>query len=311
VLRHSGIRIEEMLELTHLSIRQFRKPDGQVLPLLQVAPSKSDQERILPCSPELTAVLARLIVRLTNGGSTVPLAIRRNERSIPTRRRCRCCSSYVTAPDPGESAWARSVCGWSTSPMTCSCATSTASFCATPRTISVACSSPTWSMTAFPSTWRPGSSHTSIETTRGYTAVYQKDVFEAYDKFITARRTLRPSQEYREPSQAEWAEFNDHFMRRKISLGDCRRPYGSGCTHEHACTRCQLLQVDPAQADQLDTIEDNLHARVDEARANSWFGDVDQLLLSLENLEHKKADVQAMLAALPVPLVTAVEVDPT
>lgn len=96
-------------------------------------------------------------------------------------------------------------------------------------------------------------------------------------------------------------------MRRKISLGDCRRPYGSGCTHEHACIRCQFLQVDPAQASQLDTIEANLHARVDEARANSWLGDVDQLLVTIEHLEHKKADVQRMLETLPVPLITAFE----
>jgi len=96
-------------------------------------------------------------------------------------------------------------------------------------------------------------------------------------------------------------------MRRKISLGDCRRSYGSGCTHEHACIRCQFLQVDPSQAVQLDSIEENLHARVDEARANSWLGDVDQLLVTLEHLERKKADAKAMLDSLPGPLVTAVE----
>jgi len=81
-LRHSGIRIEEMLELTHLSIRQFRKPDGQILPLLQVAPSKNDQERILPASPELTAVLARIVARLTDSTTTIPLAVKRDEHEL-------------------------------------------------------------------------------------------------------------------------------------------------------------------------------------------------------------------------------------
>ena len=33
ILRHTGIRIEEMLELTHLSVKQYRKPDGTVIPL--------------------------------------------------------------------------------------------------------------------------------------------------------------------------------------------------------------------------------------------------------------------------------------
>ena len=55
LLRHTGIRIEEMLELTHLSVKQYRKPDGSVIPLLQIAPSKTDQERVFPCSPELMA----------------------------------------------------------------------------------------------------------------------------------------------------------------------------------------------------------------------------------------------------------------
>src|SRR5664279_3876038 len=42
VLRHSGMRIEEALELTHLSIRQYQRPGGEVIALLVVAPSKSD-----------------------------------------------------------------------------------------------------------------------------------------------------------------------------------------------------------------------------------------------------------------------------
>ncbi len=302
VLRHSGIRIEELLELTHLSIRQYRKPDGQVIPLLQVAPSKSDQERILPASPELTAVLARIISRLTDGGTAVPLAIRRNERELTNSppmpllfqlrdggrsRGISTKSIYTWLADLANVMQLRDVDGQLLR--------------YTPHdfrrlfiTDLVTSGFPIHLAATIVG-------HTSIETTRGYTAIYQKDVFEAYDKFIADRRTLRPSAEYREPTQAEWAEFDEHFMRRKISLGDCRRPYGSGCTHEHACIRCQFLQVDPAQASQLDSIEANLHARVDEARANSWLGDVDQLLVTLEHLEHKKADVQTMLDTLPTP----------
>lgn len=49
VLRHTGIRIEELLELTHHSITQYVLPStGEVVPLLQIAPSKSDKERLLP-----------------------------------------------------------------------------------------------------------------------------------------------------------------------------------------------------------------------------------------------------------------------
>jgi hypothetical protein len=49
VLRETGIRIEELTELSHHSLVQYRHPStGQVVPLLHIAPSKTDQERLLP-----------------------------------------------------------------------------------------------------------------------------------------------------------------------------------------------------------------------------------------------------------------------
>ncbi len=47
-LRHSGIRIEELCELTHLSIRQYQRPNGEIAALLVIAPSKTDRERVIP-----------------------------------------------------------------------------------------------------------------------------------------------------------------------------------------------------------------------------------------------------------------------
>src|SRR5262249_33654292 len=47
-LRHSGIRIEELSELTHLSIRQYQRPNGEVAALLVIAPSKTDREPVIP-----------------------------------------------------------------------------------------------------------------------------------------------------------------------------------------------------------------------------------------------------------------------
>jgi len=49
VLRGTGIRIEELTELSHHSLVQYRLPTtGEIVPLLQIAPSKSDAERLLP-----------------------------------------------------------------------------------------------------------------------------------------------------------------------------------------------------------------------------------------------------------------------
>jgi hypothetical protein len=49
VLRSTGIRIEELTELSHHSLIQYRLPGtGELIPLLQITPSKTDEERLLP-----------------------------------------------------------------------------------------------------------------------------------------------------------------------------------------------------------------------------------------------------------------------
>jgi hypothetical protein len=59
VLRLTGIRIEELTELTHPSLVQYRVPaGGELVPLLHIAPSKTDTERLLVVSPELADVLS-------------------------------------------------------------------------------------------------------------------------------------------------------------------------------------------------------------------------------------------------------------
>jgi len=51
VLRHTGIRIEELLELSHHSLVQYRLPTtGELIPLLQIVPSKTDAERLVVVS---------------------------------------------------------------------------------------------------------------------------------------------------------------------------------------------------------------------------------------------------------------------
>jgi hypothetical protein len=85
-LRHTGVRLEELLEITHLALVRHRLEDtGELIPLLQVLPSKTDQERLLLVSPELASVLASMVSRLrAAGGGTIPLVCRydRHERTI-------------------------------------------------------------------------------------------------------------------------------------------------------------------------------------------------------------------------------------
>ena len=74
VLRATGIRIEEMLELAHHSFIAYTLPTtGEIVPMLQVAPSKTDAERLLLVSPELAEVLTAIIFRVRAGNAALPL----------------------------------------------------------------------------------------------------------------------------------------------------------------------------------------------------------------------------------------------
>jgi integrase len=85
LLRHSGIRIEELAELSHHSLVRYQLPGAELIPLLHITPSKTDIERMLVISPELSEVLAVVIARVRGQGTgAVPL---------------------VTAYDPLERVW--------------------------------------------------------------------------------------------------------------------------------------------------------------------------------------------------------------
>ncbi|MDQ0745911.1 site-specific recombinase XerD [Streptomyces africanus] len=129
--------------------------------------------------------------------------------------------------------------------------------------------------------------HTNINTTMGYNADYPTETIEAHRAFITRRRTLRPAEEYRTPTETEWEEFLGHFERRKLSVGTCARAYGTACIHEHACVRCSLLRPDPTQRARLAEIRDNLIDRVAEAGTEGWLGEVEGLQVSLAGAEEK------------------------
>lgn len=76
-LRHTGVRVEKLLELTHLALVSYRLPDnGEVVPLLQIVPSKSNEERLLLVTPELASVLATVVCRIRGDDGRVPPAAR-------------------------------------------------------------------------------------------------------------------------------------------------------------------------------------------------------------------------------------------
>ena len=60
--------------------------------------------------------------------------------------------------------------------------------------------------------------HKDINVTMNYNTIYPQQAINAHRDFIARRRALRPADEYRPVTDAEWNEFRGHFARRKVAL---------------------------------------------------------------------------------------------
>lgn len=99
VLRGTGIRVEELTELSHHSLVEYKLPStGETIPLLQIAPSKLDEERLLVISPELTGVFSAILRRVRDNSGTVLSSSPTTSMNADGTHPCRCCSNT-------ESAW--------------------------------------------------------------------------------------------------------------------------------------------------------------------------------------------------------------
>lgn len=296
VLRLTGIRHEELLELSHHSITEYRLPStGELVPLLQIAPSKNNTERLFLVSPELADVLAAVVTRSRTADGSLPL---------------------VVAYDPQEKVWNPPM------PLLFQRAIGNERRAITPTFISKLCINATLAagitdVEGNPLMFQPHDfrrmfvtdaimnglpphiaqvlcGHKSIDTTMGYKAVYPTETIEAHRAFIARRRASRPSEEYRTPSEKEWSEFLAHFEKRKVSVGTCARAFGTPCIHEHACIRCSLLQPDPSQRARLEQIRANLKDRILEAKREGWLGEVEGLQISYSGATDKLAQLDKM-----------------
>ena len=292
-LRHTGIRIEELTELSHHSLIHYTLPaTGEPVPLLQIAPSKTDTERLLVISPELADVLAAVINRIRgrDGALGRVASYDSHERvwnpPMPLLFQRRFGIEHRAIP-------ADTIREWISRALEGANVTDTAGRALrfTPHdfrrlfiTDAVLHGMP-------PHIAQLVAGHRDINTTMGYKAVYPDEVINGHRAFIARRRAMRPSAEYRVPTEQEWEEFLGHFERRKLALGTCGRSYATPCIHEHACLRCPLLRPDPAHRARLVEIRDNLHARIAEARREGWLGEVDGLQISLNGARQKLAQL--------------------
>lgn len=293
-LRHTGIRIEELLEITHLAIVSYRLSDtGEIVPLLQIVPSKSNEERLLLISPELASVLAAIVTRLRDD----------NTGAIPLVARYDLHEKTTGPPLPHLFQRKR---GWRSSVMSPTVIKRMLDDTLARTGLRDAAGQP---LRFTPHDFRRMFTteavtgglpvhiaakllgHHNLDTVESYMAVFQDNLVRTYRAFLDKRRKNRPETEYREPTDAEWREFQQHFQRRKVALGDCGRPYGSSCQHEHACLRCGMLRMSPQQRPRLIEIIHNLGDRITEAKLNGWHGEVEGLQVSLNAAKQKLANL--------------------
>lgn len=237
VLRATGIRIEELTELSHHSLVQYRLPGtGELVPLLQIAPSKTDAERLLLVSPDLGEVLAAIICRVRASDGAIPLVAAYDDRGrqwlppapvlfqrhVGSERRAIRASAIrailtkalartrLTDPAGGPLHF-------------------------TPHDFRRLFSTDAVLNGLPPHIAQVIAGGRDINVTMGYKAVYPDEAIEAHRAFIARRRATRPGEEYRTPTDSEWDAFLAHFEKRKVSVGTCARAFGSPCIHEHAC----------------------------------------------------------------------------
>ncbi|HUR07348.1 MAG TPA: tyrosine-type recombinase/integrase, partial [Nonomuraea sp.] len=292
-LRHSGVRIEELCELTHLSIRQYQRQNGEVIALLVIAPSKTDRERVIPMSAELFHVIASVIRRHTQAGRSIPLVSRFDSHDkiwsplLPFLFQRQRGSTHAVISTATVLAMLKRRCadlaeqhpGFRTAQFT------PHDFRRIFATELVNSGLPIHIGAAL-------LGHLNIQTTRGYVAVFDEDIVRHYVAFLDQRRELRPVEEYRDATREEWAEFDEHFNKRKVELGSCGRPYGTPCQHEHACIRCPMLHVNPKMLARLDELETDLLARRTRAESEGWVGEIEGIDMTLTFLRAKRDDTR-------------------
>jgi integrase len=236
VFRHTGVRVEELLELSHHSLIQYRLPStGELVPLLQIAPSKTDTERLLVVSPELADVLSAVICRVRGPDGAIPLVRARDSHELVwlpsapllfqrrTRTEHRSLGGTFVA-DLLDEALAHT---GLTDPAGELLHFTPHDFRRMFITDAVLNGLP-------PHIAQVIAGHHDIGVTMGYKAVYPDEAIQSHLAFLARRRALRPTDEYRTPTDEEWDQFLGHFERRKVSIGTCGRAFGSACIHEHA-----------------------------------------------------------------------------
>jgi integrase len=298
VLRLTALRVEELLELTDLSV--MPSIVDPAVKVLHVLASKTDQERYLPIDPELMSVLAAIKRRAKGRDGRVPLIIAYDLVEKTHSPPLPFLFQHVTHGSRrlfrqgtvNEMLRRGAVQAELLTPQGDLVRITAHDFRRVYATEMVNGGLPLHIAALF-------LGHANLETTRGYVAVYEQEVVQQYGAFIARRRKSRPEEEYPQPTAEEVQEFAEHFRRRTVALGRCFRPFRTPCHHEHACVRCGSLAMDADQLPRLQRIEEETQAFLEEARQAGWSADIEGYETTLIHLQEKKAQLGRIAAASP------------
>ncbi len=303
VLRHTGVRVEELLELTQLDLHNYDHRDptiGKVL-LLHINPSKQDRERMVVIAPELAAVFAAMARRVRAAVGSTGTAL----PSLVAYDYAECVDSDPL-PFLFQRTAGRGFKG-TTAPMHKTYVARVLNKVVrsaglrgpdgnvirfTPHDFRRVFATDALAAGLPPHIIQKLMGHASLSTTQGYAAIFPEDVIRSHRAFIHNRRGLRPADEYRDVGAAEWHEFEEHFAKRKIAIGDCMRAYGTSCVHEYACEQCKLARPDIEAEPRLVRTRAGLVDQIDEARQRGWLGEIERLEHILAGVHDKLSEIE-------------------
>lgn len=298
-LRHTGVRIEELLEFTQLDLIDHQHEDGQVV-LLHVNPSKTDEERMLVAAPELVAVFAQMMRRIRQAAGTTGQAL----PSVPAWDYN---EAKELAPMPVlfQRTAGRGLKNNATRFMTrkyvyevisqvCEYSGITGNdgkpLRFTPHDFRRIFATDALSSGIPPHIIMKLMGHNSLATTEHYMAIFPQDVIRAHRTFVEERRSLR-REDYRPVEADEWDEFNEHFGKRQIAIGQCVRAFGTDCVHEYACEQCNLARPSEEARPRLLRTHESLLEQLQEAKDRRWRGEIERLTHIITAIEGKIDDL--------------------
>jgi site-specific recombinase XerD len=244
LLLTSGLRVEEVSELTTLDVLKRRLPDGQIYYLLHVKPSKYDRARVIPIGDGLGRVIAEIIdhIKAFYRTGVVPACDRRDyvaKTPLPTAPYLLQGAGHPSAmsiqtirgrlQNLSLAAGARHADGGPLrlGPHDCRRVFATEH---------LNNNTPVHVIAAL-------LGHASLDTVMIYAKLYPESLVEGYRTAMRGLYTdVYDADALRAPSAAEWAAFAANCSLRDMGTHVCALPTGEHCTRGLVCLGCHHAQ---------------------------------------------------------------------